>query len=237
MHQGMTETVGTLNCMHDQQILLIHGGGGSLDMLEKSHENSDIPTYPKEIHDFIRENNSDAPHQQDLLQLDDGTARSLAASHHGAASHLTKTVTKMDENYIVRRLTPTECERLQGFPDDWTLIGEPEENPKTGVIEYWYTDTTGKRKKVSDSARYKSLGNSIGLPYWRHLARRIVAQYEGEVTLGSLFDGISGFPLVFKQCGANPLWSSEIEEFPIAVCKQHFGDEDAGITGDYQKYL
>ena len=51
------------------------------------------------------------------------------------------------------------------------------------------------------------------------------------------FDGISGFPLVFARCGCKPLWSSEIEEFPIAVCKQHFGDEDAGIEGDYRNYL
>lgn len=142
-----------------------------------------------------------------------------------------------DMDTVVRRLTEMECERLQGFPDNWTLIGEPRENPKTGEMEYWYTDTTGKQKKVSASARYKALGNTIALPFWQYLARRIVAQYEHEVTMGSLFDGISGFPLVFARCGCKPLWSSEIEEFPIAVCKQHFGDEDAGIEGDYRNYL
>lgn len=140
-------------------------------------------------------------------------------------------------NTVVRRLTPLECERLQGYPDEWSLIGEPEENTKTGEIEYFYTDTNGKRKRVSDSARYKALGNSIALPFWQWLARRIVAQYEHEVTMGSLFDGISGFPLVFKRSGATPVWSSEIEEFPIAVAKQHFGDEDAGTKGDIGEYL
>ena len=35
----------------------------------------------------------------------------------------------------------------------------------------------------------------------------------------------------------NCRWASEIEEFPIAVCKKHFGDEDAGIEGDIRDYL
>ena len=124
-------------------------------------------------------------------------------------------------NTAVRRLTELECERLQGFPDNWTLIGEADENG-----DHWYTDTTGKRKKVTSSARYKALGNSIALPFWRYLARRIMAQYEHEVTMGSLFDGIGGFPLVFSQCGCKPVWASEIEEFPMAVTKEHFPKED-----------
>lgn len=124
----------------------------------------------------------------------------------------------------VRRLTPEECERLQGFPDNWTLIGEPEIN-KNGETEYFYIDSQGKKKKVSDSARYKALGNSICTPFWKFLARRICAQYERDVTIGSLFDGIGGFPYVFEQCGAIPVWASEIEEFPIAVTKEHFPED------------
>lgn len=122
-----------------------------------------------------------------------------------------------DMDTVVRRLTELECERLQGFPDNWTLIGEPDENG-----DHWYTDTTGKRKKVSSSARYKALGNSIALPFWQYLARRICAQYERDITMASLFDGIGGFPYVFERCGAKAVWASEIEEFPIAVTKEHF---------------
>ena len=122
-----------------------------------------------------------------------------------------------DMEKVVRRLTEKECERLQGFPDNWTLIGEPDENG-----DHWYTDTTGKRKKVSSSARYKALGNSIALPFWQYLARRICAQYEMDITMASLFDGIGGFPYVFERCGAKAVWASEIEEFPIAVTKEHF---------------
>lgn len=56
--------------------------------------------------------------------------------------------TQMD-NYVVRRLTPLECERLQGFPDFWTMIGD-------------WTDSKGKlHKGDSDSPRYRALGNSV----------------------------------------------------------------------------
>ena len=110
----------------------------------------------------------------------------------------------------VRRLTPMECERLQGFPDGWTDIGE-------------YIDTNGKKRQTSDSARYKALGNSIALPYWKVLARRIAAQYDRDITMGSLFDGIGGFPLAFMHTGATPVWASEIEEFCIAVTKERIG--------------
>jgi DNA (cytosine-5)-methyltransferase 1 len=114
---------------------------------------------------------------------------------------------------IVRRLSPMECERLQGYPDGWTDIGE-------------WTDSKGKKHKAADSPRYKALGNSIALPFWQYLARRICAQYERDITIGSLFDGIGGFPLVFERCGAKVVWASEIEEFPIAVTKKHFPEED-----------
>ena len=161
---------------------------------------------------------------------------------------------------VVRRLTETECERLQGYPDGWTLIGEPEEVEvkdydikydengdvveKTFIgthkeIEYFYTDENGKRKKCSASSRYKALGNSICLPFWFYLLRRISAQYERPATLGSLFSGIGGFDLCWVRCNGTGtvLWSSEIESFPIAVMKKHFGDEDAGIEGDVKNYL
>ncbi len=51
--------------------------------------------YPKEIHDFVAENNADAPHQQDLLQTADGVARTLAPGTHAAGSHLTKTIVRV----------------------------------------------------------------------------------------------------------------------------------------------
>ena len=114
---------------------------------------------------------------------------------------------------VVRRLTPLECERLQGFPDGWTDLGE-------------WTDSKGKKHKAADSPRYKALGNSLALPFWKWLARRIVAQYESKVTIGSLFDGVGGFCVAFEEAGAKAVWASEIEEFCIAVTKKHFPGED-----------
>ena len=113
---------------------------------------------------------------------------------------------------IVRRLTPLECTRLQGFPDHFVDIGD-------------WVDSNGKRHKDADSAKYKALGNSIALPYWEHLARKICAQYERPMTMGSLFDGIGGFPLAFERAGAKAVWASEIDEFCIAVTKKRFGEE------------
>ena len=113
---------------------------------------------------------------------------------------------------VVRRLTPLECERLQGFPDGWTDIGD-------------YIDTNGKKRKTSDSARYKALGNSIALPSWAWLLERL-NRYCRYHTMASLFDGIGGFPLIWEALNGKGscLWASEIEEFPIAVTKYHFGE-------------
>lgn len=55
---------------------------------------------------------------------------------------------------VVRRLTPRECERLQGFPDDYTLI-------------------QFRGKPAADGPRYRSLGNSMAVPVIRHILQRI----------------------------------------------------------------
>ena len=119
------------------------------------------------------------------------------------------------QHMVVRRLTPMECERLQGFPDHWTDIGE-------------WTDGKGKRHKPSDSPRYKALGNSIALPFWDWMLRRMARYLPEDATLGSLFDGIGGFPLIWERIHGKGTarWASEIEPFPIAVTKKHFPEED-----------
>ena len=116
--------------------------------------------------------------------------------------------------YTVRRLTPLECERLQGFPDHWTDIGE-------------WTDSNGKKHKDSDSPRYKALGNSIALPSWAYVLSKLSLCCGDDHTMASLFDGIGGFPLVWMTLHNSDLclWASEIEEFPIAVTKVHFSEE------------
>ena len=148
-------------------------------------------------------------------------------------------IKKPQFRYTVRRLTPLECERLQGYPDGWTLIGTPTEkvvedfDEDTGEKEgehieqeFFYTNSQGKRVKCSDAARYKALGNSIAIPPWKWVMKRLCACYERDATLASLFDGIGGFPYIWEQINGKGscLWASEIEEFPIAVTKARIGE-------------
>ena len=62
---------------------------------------------------------------------------------------------KLDTN--IRRLTPVECERLQGFPDNWTLYGNYD----------------GKTKEVSDTQRYKTCGNAVTVDVVYQIAKRL----------------------------------------------------------------
>lgn len=117
--------------------------------------------------------------------------------------------------WIVRRLTPLEDERLQGFPDGWTDIGD-------------WIDENGKKHKTSDAARYKALGNSIALPQWYWIFQKMKPYIGENPTLGSLFDGIGGFPLVFQSTygEGTAIWGSEIDSFCVAVTKKHFPEKE-----------
>ena len=168
----LNEISGTLNCMHDQQVVLT------------------------------------AFHiTQDTIHSDNVSPCLSIGSPNGQAT------IGVNVDWVVRRLTPLECERLQGFPDYWTYIGA-------------WEDSGGKRKKESsDSARYKAIGNSIALPPWVYVLQRLSLCCGGDVTMASLFDGIGGFPLIWERLHGPGfcLWASEIEEFPIAVTKRRFG--------------
>ena len=120
------------------------------------------------------------------------------------------------ERMVVRRLTPLECTRLQGYPDGWVDIGD-------------WTDEKGRVHKEADAPKYKALGNSIALPFWRWMFGRMAAYLPEGATLGSLFDGIGGFPLCWESIHGKgtAVWASEIEPFAIAVTKHHFGGDKA----------
>lgn len=121
------------------------------------------------------------------------------------------------DGLTVRRLTPLECERLQGFPDGWTDIGA------------WVGENGKSHAESADSARYKALGNSIALPPWAYVLTRLsLCVGCGHPTMASLFDGIGGFPLIWEWLNGKGtcLWASEIEDFPIAVTKYHFPEEE-----------
>lgn len=111
---------------------------------------------------------------------------------------------------FARRITPLECERLQGYPDGWTnILG------------------------AKDTPRYKALGNSISLPVFYYVIHHISRYLPSDATLGSLFDGIGGFPLIWERLHGKGTarWASEIESFPILVTTHHFRGDGAPYYG------
>jgi DNA (cytosine-5)-methyltransferase 1 len=87
---------------------------------------------------------------------DDGQAPPVKANRNGQDTGSGASVMVVTPT-AVRRLTPRECERLQGFPDDWTrwLAGDVEQ---------------------SDSPRYRELGNAVAVPVATWIARRLAAE-------------------------------------------------------------
>ncbi|MHA1360895.1 MAG: DNA cytosine methyltransferase, partial [Candidatus Helarchaeota archaeon] len=69
------------------------------------------------------------------------------------------------KNNRIRRLTPVECERLQGFPDGWTERG---------------INKNGEIVKISDTQRYKMLGNAVSVPVITFLGKQILLSLGGD---------------------------------------------------------
>jgi DNA (cytosine-5)-methyltransferase 1 len=122
-------------------------------------------------------------HQQDTMHFEDGLMSTLPSGSNDNAGHYTKTLTSViaptltaannpsrspqssevtnqvnavyQSSMAVRRLTPVECERLQGFPDNHTNIP-------------WR-----KKPESPDGPRYKALGNSMAVPVMHWIGQRI----------------------------------------------------------------
>lgn len=111
----------------------------------------------------------------------------------------------VDNHYIVRRLTPTECARLQGFPD-WWCNGLESENPSEEEISWWANVFETHRKVVgestkpktrnqivkwlknphSDTAEYKMWGNGVALPCVDYVLRGITESDKNAYCLKTL---------------------------------------------------
>lgn len=117
--------------------------------------------------------------------------------------------TENSSQLLIRKLSAEEMERLQGYDDGWTDIGP-------------WTGRGGKKQPYASlSARGKALGNSFALPQWKFILSGIYDRCAHK-TMGSLFDGIGGGPLIWRRLGGTPVWCSEIDAFPSAVTKKHF---------------
>ena len=187
----------TLNTMHDAQAVMCDDVSHALRAKSNCAYREDAETYICSAVDCRNGQESDV-----------GGALQARTGHTLNANGVVRS------NMVVRRLTPLECTRLQGYPDGWVDIGD-------------WTDEKGKKHKDADSPKYKALGNSIALPFWDWMLRRMARYLPEGATLGSLFDGIGGFPLCFERIHGKGTarWASEIEPFPIAVTKRWFGEE------------
>lgn len=113
---------------------------------------------------------------QSLETRSDGTANALLTPNGGRAGI---GVGAVHYNMAVRRLTPRECERLQGFADDYTLIPtERARKIERDFLEYLrehHPELTESeaRRLAADGPRYRALGNSMAVPVMRWLGTRI----------------------------------------------------------------
>lgn len=210
-----TEKSATLSTLQDQTLFQPvvydargNGDGRTCPTITGDHENriTDYTAIAIERHTF---NEQSFSHYKESNEC--STLKAKAGNIGNGSECL---VAEKTIRWIVRRLTPVECERLQGYPDGWTDIGE-------------WVDSKGKKHKYADSPRYKALGNSIALPQWFWITQKMKPYLRPNATLGSLFDGIGGFPLVWQKTYGNGTarWASEIEEFPMTVTKRRFGEE------------
>ena len=95
----------------------------------------------------------------------------LGVYEHGDAPTLDSSAgVGIQSGMAVRRLTPTECERLQGFPDGWTCLCTP--------LEEWARDPEGsaERCECPDSPRYRMMGNAVTVTVIEWIGRRLIRE-------------------------------------------------------------
>ena len=123
---------------------------GMMSIKESEIANTQTARQYKGTMDYLVSINANGGHSQYTEGVFGTLARSGGEMGGGGESLV------VEPFYIVRRLTPTECERLQGFPDGWTQYGANSE------------------KEIADTPRYQMLGNSVAIPCVRFLLKNIV---------------------------------------------------------------
>ena len=127
------------------------------------------------------------------------TAETLRTPCGGDSSKANLAVYSIERKRIVRRLTPLECNRLQGFPDGWGCVSEitdltDEEHAFWKTVRNTHAAINGKKQADytkaqiikwmnalhTDSAEYKMWGNGIALPCARDVIRRIAEAVQKE---------------------------------------------------------
>lgn len=97
-------------------------------------------------------------------------AATLTGGGHSGGNHSDMDLLK--QGVKIRRLTPTECERLQGFPDGWTAKGTinvPFHKVGRGIIQNF------KFVEISDAQRYKTLGNAVTVNVIKEIMKKLLS--------------------------------------------------------------
>lgn len=134
------------------------GEGVSFTLATAQDQTMIYPTYVIDRAAFNQgERAQYAPHIERAETMDTLVSRGPHALAHEETENDGAVTLGDGTRWVVRRLTPTECERLQGFPDGWTAIpwrGKP-------------------ASECPDGPRYKALGNSMAVPVMRWIGERI----------------------------------------------------------------
>ena len=110
----------------------------------------------KEMEDLVMYENHPADSRiSESVGISPTLTSRMGTGGNNVPMYIEKKEDKKMSRYVVRRVTPKECERLQGFPDDYTDV------PWNGS------------EHSPDSRRYKALGNSMAVPVMRKIAERI----------------------------------------------------------------
>ena len=212
---------------------------------------------PVALYDWIFKNYAEPG--QKILDTHLGSGSSRIAAYEAGLTKVNGVATsgpkviqageKGSPDWIVRRLIPLECGRLQGFPDGWAEIApltSPQEFPFWREVYARDCEIKGKRpsRKIvqggstesdkalmrwhdglhSMAAEYAMWGNGMSLPnalFFVKNAFRELGKPAENVKLGSLFDGSGTMPLCAVMCGGRAVWASEVEPYPIAVTRTH----------------
>ena len=154
--------------MHDEPIAFSWMSGGGRMTTEKNNCGTLVKNQTQAVAHSLKADGFDASEDgtgrgTPLVPVgvdggETGFALRAGASHSGdKGDGGVNTTLAIKPGLAVRRLTPRECERLQGFPDDWTLIP-------------WRKATA---ENCPDGPRYKALGNSMAVPVMRWIGQRI----------------------------------------------------------------
>ena len=146
--------------------------------------------------------------------MPDGITPALTNPGNGGRSDAINVAQTM----AVRRLTPRECERLQGFQGDHTLIPWRGKSPQD----------------CPDGPRYKALGNSMAVPCMAWIGKRIAAQEMFPLRYLSVCSGIEAASVAWEPLGWQPAAFAEVERFPSAVLAHHW--PDVPNLGDMTQY-